>query len=98
MYVSIASFAMQAEPLAGTSTGNDTVYLWIALAAGVVALLAALLFARSVLAADQGTEEMQQIASAIREGAQAFMARQYKTIAIMALVLAGVLYFGYWMY
>jgi K(+)-stimulated pyrophosphate-energized sodium pump len=68
------------------------------LAAGVLALVAALLFARSVIGADQGTPEMQQIASAIREGAQAFMGRQYKTIAIMAVVLAGVLYAGYLAY
>ena len=43
----------------------------------------------------QGTPEMQDISSAIREGAEAFMGRQYKTIAIMAVVLAAVLYAGY---
>jgi K(+)-stimulated pyrophosphate-energized sodium pump len=93
-----AMLATLASPLDGGASGSDTIYLWIALAAGVIALAAALLFARSVLSADTGTAEMQQIASAIREGAEAFMARQYKTIAIMAVVLAAVLYAGYRMY
>ena len=66
MFVSIASIATLADPLASGVSGNDTIYLWIAIAAGVVALVAALLFARSVLASDQGTPEMQHIASAIR--------------------------------
>ena len=98
MFVSMASIATLADPLASGISGNDSLYLWIALAAGVLALAAALLFARSVLAADQGTADMQQIALAIREGAEAFMGRQYKTIAIMAVVLAGVLYAGYLAY
>jgi len=98
MLVSITSVATLADPLAGGVSGNDSMYLWISIAAGVVALAAALLFARSVLAADQGTAEMQHIASAIREGAQAFMARQYKTIAIMAVILAAMLYAGYYFY
>jgi len=98
MYVSTLSVAMLTDPIAGSVNGNDSIYLWIALAAGAVALAAALLFARSVIAAEQGTAEMQQIASAIREGAQAFMGRQYKTIAIMAVVLAALLYFGYLAY
>jgi K(+)-stimulated pyrophosphate-energized sodium pump len=113
MHVSIASMAalktIQAGKLAlltaqltgatdSSAFGNDTIYLWIAIGAGVLALAAAALFARSVLAADTGTPDMQHIASAIREGAQAFMARQYKTIAIMAVVLAAVLYGGYRIY
>jgi K(+)-stimulated pyrophosphate-energized sodium pump len=102
MFVSIATpgamLATLAAPLDGSAPGGDTIYLWIAMAAGVLALAAALLFARSVLAADQGTPDMQEIAAAIREGAEAFMGRQYKTIAIMALVLAAVLFAGYRMY
>jgi K(+)-stimulated pyrophosphate-energized sodium pump len=101
MYVSIASLATlgaQMDSAASSASGNDTMYLWIAIAAGVISLGAALVFARSVLSSDQGTPEMQEIAAAIREGAQAFMGRQYKTIAIMAVVLAGVLYAGYLAY
>jgi K(+)-stimulated pyrophosphate-energized sodium pump len=86
------------DPASAGGASSDNVYLWIALGAGVLALVAALLFARGVLAADQGTPDMQKIASAIREGAEAFMGRQYKTIAIMAVVLAAVLYGGYKMY
>ena len=89
--------AIQA-PMDGAVSNGDTIYVWIAVAAGVLALAAALLFARSVLSADQGTKDMQEIAAAIREGAEAFMGRQYKTIALMAVVLAVVLYAGYWAY
>ncbi len=93
----LASFVSM-DPASAGGASSDNVYLWIALGAGVLALVAALLFARGVLAADQGTPDMQKIASAIREGAEAFMGRQYKTIAIMAVVLAAVLYGGYKMY
>jgi K(+)-stimulated pyrophosphate-energized sodium pump len=99
MYVSIATqvatFLQAAAPIPASGDNDGTIYLWIALGAGVLALVAALLFARSVLGSDQGTPEMQEIAASIREGAEAFMGRQYKTIAIMAIVLAGVLYAGY---
>src|ERR1700738_2217169 len=74
---------------------NGSTFLWGALAIGVFGLLVALLFSRSVLSADAGTTEMQAISNAIREGAEAFMSRQYGTIAIIAAVLAVVLFIGY---
>ena len=78
-----------------TVTGNDNLYLWIALATGVLGLVAAFFFARSVLGADSGTPEMRRISDAIRQGAEAFMKRQYSTIAMIAVGLAVVLYIGY---
>src|SRR5580658_9763071 len=76
-------------------TGGESLYLWIALAVGVVGLLAALFFARSVLSSDTGTPEMRHISDAIRQGAEAFMRRQYGTIAMIAVGLAIILYLGY---
>ncbi len=74
---------------------SDAVWLWIAMGVGVLALIAALVLARIVLSADTGTAEMQNISNAIREGAEAFLSRQYRTIGILALVLAVVIFAGY---
>src|SRR5271155_87483 len=92
-FVPVAVAAWQAD--GGALAGNDNLYLWIALATGIIGLLAALFFARSVLGSDTGTPEMQRISNAIREGAEAFMKRQYGTIAMIAVALAVVLYIGY---
>jgi K(+)-stimulated pyrophosphate-energized sodium pump len=53
--------------------------------AGIAAILYALWLARDVLARDQGPEAMQEVAGTIFEGAVAFIKRQYRTIAILAL-------------
>jgi K(+)-stimulated pyrophosphate-energized sodium pump len=77
------------------SPANDAIWLWIAMGVGLLALVAALVLARSVLSADAGTAEMQAISNAIREGAEAFLSRQYRTIGMLALVLAIVVFLGY---
>jgi K(+)-stimulated pyrophosphate-energized sodium pump len=82
-------------PAASTVSSSDTIWLWIALAVGVIALIAALVIARSVLAGDLGTPDMQAISNAIREGAEAFLARQYRTIGIIAVILAVIVFIGY---
>ena len=80
----------------GTVVVDDgRVWLWIAMITGVLALVAAGLLARAVIASDTGTLEMQAISNAIREGAEAFLRRQYKTIGIIAVVLAAVVFVGY---
>ncbi|HEY0162629.1 MAG TPA: sodium-translocating pyrophosphatase [Edaphobacter sp.] len=79
-----------------TTDGSDgQVWLWIALAVGALALVVAVLMARTVIAADTGTADMRMISNAIREGAEAFLKRQYRTIAIIALALAVVIFLGY---
>lgn len=89
-----AALLWQTTPAAPTLS-SDRMYLWIALGIGVLGLVAALMFARSVLASDAGTPEMRAISDAIREGAEAFMKRQYGTIAVLAVVIAILLYGGY---
>ncbi|HEY7701887.1 MAG TPA: sodium-translocating pyrophosphatase, partial [Candidatus Limnocylindrales bacterium] len=59
--------------------------------AGIAAVLFALYLARDVLSRDTGTPEMQAVAGTIREGADAFVKRQYTTIALLAGVAAVVI-------
>ena len=62
----------------------------------VIALIVAGLLARIVLAQDEGTPKMKEVADAIRVGAEAFIKRQYSTIAIFAIVLAVVIFCVYY--
>ena len=78
-----------------TSTSDGRIYLWIAIAVALIALALAFLLAQAVISADSGTAEMQLISNAIREGAEAFLKRQYQTIGIIALVLAVIVFIGY---
>ncbi len=59
------------------------------------ALIFALGLARWVLAQQRGKPEMQRISDAIQQGAEAFLARQYRTITVLAVVVAGLIYIGY---
>jgi len=75
-------------------TGANLTYVVIV---GVIALIAlgfAVALRSSVLAAGQGTERMQSIAAAVQEGASAFLARQFRTLAafaVLALILLSLL-------
>jgi K(+)-stimulated pyrophosphate-energized sodium pump len=93
----LAVAVQEQVPLTPAYAGNDDgrMYLWIALGVGLLALVAAFLMVRAVIASDTGTPEMRSISDAIREGAEAFLRRQYKTIGAIALVLALVVFFGY---
>jgi K(+)-stimulated pyrophosphate-energized sodium pump len=59
---------------------------WVIPAAGIAAILFALYLARDVLSRDTGTPEMVAVGDTIREGADAFVKRQYTTIGLLALV------------
>lgn len=68
----------------------------IALVGALVVAIGALVYAYSLVnfvrRADTGTKRMQDIADAVREGANAYLKRQLSTVAVMILILIGLLY------
>ena len=68
------------------------------IAAGLVAILYGYMASRQILSASVRNTKMQQIASAIQEGARAYLNRQYKTIAIVGVVILVIITFalGIW--
>src|SRR5690242_15338921 len=63
--------------------GNLTLVVVVAVIA-LVALVMAVVFRREVMGAGEGTEAMQRIAQAVQEGANAYLTRQFRTLAIFA--------------
>src|SRR5262245_33421508 len=61
--------------------------MWAIILCGLLSLVYGALTVRAVMAADAGTPRMQEIAAAIQEGAQAYLTRQYTTIAIAGVVI-----------
>ena len=61
--------------------------LWLIILCGVLALVYAIWATFSVMQADPGSQRMQEIAAAVREGAQAYLRRQYATIGVVGIVI-----------
>jgi K(+)-stimulated pyrophosphate-energized sodium pump len=61
--------------------------LWVIIACGLLAVLYGVWAIQSVMASDAGNAKMQEIAAAIREGAQAYLKRQYTTIGVVGVVI-----------
>lgn len=72
--------------------------LYVSIAAGILAVLYGIWATRSILSASPGNERMQEIAGYIQVAAGAYLNRQYRTIAIVGVVVTVVLFFflGLW--
>jgi K(+)-stimulated pyrophosphate-energized sodium pump len=68
--------------------------LFGSLAVAICALLYALMLVKQVTGADKGTARMQEIAAAVREGANAYLARQLRVVALLIVILVVVLYYS----
>ncbi len=76
-------FSLMAWPL---------VLWWIAPLGSLVALIAAWVLYKQVISAPEGDEKMKAIAAYVREGAMAYLKRQYKVVAIFFVVVSVILY------
>ncbi|MDP9101852.1 MAG: sodium-translocating pyrophosphatase [Actinomycetota bacterium] len=77
--------------LASVASGDTRIVVLI-LITSLVALAFAGVFTREVLAAGQGTPKMIEIAKAVQEGAAAYLARQFKTLSVFAVIVFGLLF------
>ncbi len=73
--------------------GNSSLTIVAVIAAiAIVSLGFALVLRRQVLAADEGTAKMQEIATAIQEGAHAYLHRMFRTLVLFAVIVFGLLF------
>src|SRR6476469_10608226 len=74
------------------SEAESMTALWMIVLCGALSIVYAICATASVMKADAGNPRMQQIAAAIAEGAQAYLKRQYMTIAMVGVVV----FIGIW--
>ena len=76
-----------AEETAEAVAAGIPLLWWVAPIASIVALIAALVFYKKVMAASEGTEKMATIAGYVREGAYAYLFSQYKVVGVVFIIL-----------
>ena len=73
--------------------GSTSITIVAVIAAlAVASLVVAAVLRRQVLAADEGTASMQSIAKAVQEGASAYLSRQFRTLALFAVIVCALLF------
>ncbi len=82
-------------PAASSSTmdlsGTNLTLVITVAAIAVIALVMGFVFRQQVLAAETGTDKMQEIGDAVEEGAQAYLARQFKTLSVFVVLVFALL-------
>ncbi len=73
-------------------TGSNLTIVIVVAVIALLALVVAAVLVREVLSASEGTEKMKEIAAAVQEGASAYLNRQFKTLAIFAVIVFFVLF------
>src|SRR5450631_1892986 len=68
-------------------TGTNLTLVIVVAVTAAVALVMGVVFRQQVLAADPGTAKMQEIGDAVEEGAHAYLARQFKTLAVFVVIV-----------
>jgi len=85
-------FSAEAAPAAEAAGVRPLPAIWyLAFGGAVLALVMAWYFYRSAMRESEGTDEMRDIAHAVREGAYAYLKQQYKVVALFFLVVCGLL-------
>ena len=90
IFVSCVGFTAQAQENSEMITGNVSLtqgIWWIAPIAAIIGLIVAGIFYKLVMSADEGNEKMKEIAGYVREGAMAYLFRQYKVVAMVFAAL-----------
>ena len=72
-------------------TGDEPI-LYAVLVVALIALVFAAVFAREVLAAEQGPQGMRDISKAVQDGAAAYLSRQFRTLAVFAVLVFVLLF------
>ncbi len=76
-----------------TLSSTDWALIGFSGATAILAVIVGFVLMKGVLAADEGTEKMKEIAAAIQEGAMAYLKRQFRTIGLILIPLVVVVYF-----
>jgi len=84
--MSALTLAAGGERLASLADGDRKIVV-VVLLASLVALVFAGVFAKEVLAAEQGPEKMREVSKAVQDGAAAYLSRQFRTLAVFAVLV-----------
>jgi K(+)-stimulated pyrophosphate-energized sodium pump len=94
----LGQVAQQVTQAAPTTSSSTPLIWWITPISSIAALFFAWVFFKQMMNSEKGNKTMEDIASYVREGAYAYLFRQYKVVTIifilLALIFAGLAYFG----